>query len=699
MAQRFDSYHKWLGIPREDQPPHHYRLLGINEFESDVDVIDGAADRIMSYLQQLSTGEHTEQAQDLLNQISAARLTLLSRERKHEYDQELRSRLYPAQPDAQPAPARPTGTANQPERHESPRSRRNPLLIGGLVCACVLIVVIVQVWPKATHDSETSETVGDARNAKTSTASDAKSDLANTTVAKSAEQPLVPRVDQPGHGNSRTATKTQDSTFVKPLGPVSLKPPSTSLLTKLPKSDPKTKVEPTKVEPTEAVKEPEARPEPVVVPDARELEVARKLVQDVYRNQYAQQLTHAARVEFVIKLIDTGKKTNDDAASRFVLFEVAEEIAAELGDIQLCMTAIDVMAEHFHVAPVARKVDRLAGLSKSARTVSQNFDLADFGFRLMWDAVAADEFVQARQLEKLASSAARKTKHGDLVKFASVQSKLFLIINRTRTRVTRALVVLQEKPDDQAANLTVGKFRCLVQGLWDDGLPLLAKGSDLELGDLAKSELSLDGTDVASEVEVADRWWQLAEATENVIEKNRLLQHSSEIYSRTLSNLDGLTIAKVENRITFARKAIADSQFKLKHPLLGYQLKRHPYQAVPYKGHWYVWFPEKVASWNAARQRCEELGGYLACVESPEENLFLGGLTQGQSSWLGGASNAAGQWYWLTGAQLGAAPWGNGQPDNGAGAFLQMMADKTWGDIDPPNEVEYAAGFVCEWEY
>mgnify|MGYP001446848472 CR=1 FL=1 len=35
----FDPYHKWLGIPPHDQPADHYRLLGIERFENDVDVI------------------------------------------------------------------------------------------------------------------------------------------------------------------------------------------------------------------------------------------------------------------------------------------------------------------------------------------------------------------------------------------------------------------------------------------------------------------------------------------------------------------------------------------------------------------------------------------------------------------------------------------------------------------------------------
>ena len=31
MAANFDPYYKWLGIPPEEQPPNHYRLLGIQD--------------------------------------------------------------------------------------------------------------------------------------------------------------------------------------------------------------------------------------------------------------------------------------------------------------------------------------------------------------------------------------------------------------------------------------------------------------------------------------------------------------------------------------------------------------------------------------------------------------------------------------------------------------------------------------------
>ena len=92
MTKDFDPYHKWLGISPKDQPPNHYRLLALGLFESDPEVIDAAANRQMAYLQQRATGEHAAMSQKLLNELSAARLCLLNREKKSAYDAELKAK-------------------------------------------------------------------------------------------------------------------------------------------------------------------------------------------------------------------------------------------------------------------------------------------------------------------------------------------------------------------------------------------------------------------------------------------------------------------------------------------------------------------------------------------------------------------------------------------------------------------------------
>lgn len=93
MSAEFDPYYKWLAIPPRDQPPNHYRLLGVETFESDADVIGNAADQRMAHLRVFKTGEHVADAQRLLNEIATARTCLLNPDRKHEYDEGLREEL------------------------------------------------------------------------------------------------------------------------------------------------------------------------------------------------------------------------------------------------------------------------------------------------------------------------------------------------------------------------------------------------------------------------------------------------------------------------------------------------------------------------------------------------------------------------------------------------------------------------------
>jgi hypothetical protein len=117
MADVFDPYHKWLGIPSSEQPANHYRLLGVAIFEQDADVIDSAANQRMSYLQDMATGPHVEDSQRILNEISSARLCLLNVQRKSQYDSLLKSQIdkaTAANSPAETAPAAETPTANSP---------------------------------------------------------------------------------------------------------------------------------------------------------------------------------------------------------------------------------------------------------------------------------------------------------------------------------------------------------------------------------------------------------------------------------------------------------------------------------------------------------------------------------------------------------------------------------------------------------
>lgn len=110
----FDPYYTWLGIPSKDQPPTHYRLLAIERFEANPDVIANAADRLMVYLRTFQTGQRSDHSQRLLNEVAKAKTVLLDAGRKAEYDQHLQT------PRQQAPPARPAAAREETSLGETP---------------------------------------------------------------------------------------------------------------------------------------------------------------------------------------------------------------------------------------------------------------------------------------------------------------------------------------------------------------------------------------------------------------------------------------------------------------------------------------------------------------------------------------------------------------------------------------------------
>jgi hypothetical protein len=155
MSHSLDPYHLWLGIPPGEQPPTAYRLLGLRPLESDTEVIANAADRQTLHLRTFQLGEHSELSERLLNEVAAARVTLLDPAKKARYDEQLRARTErigvtraPAQPASSPSkPAllgipRPVRTV--PPRPMPPRRRRRlPRWIAPAVVVVVLAVALV----------------------------------------------------------------------------------------------------------------------------------------------------------------------------------------------------------------------------------------------------------------------------------------------------------------------------------------------------------------------------------------------------------------------------------------------------------------------------------------------------------------------------------------------------------------------------
>ena len=84
-----DHYEEFLLIPAPMRPPTHYQLFGIDDFESDQQLIEKSAKERTAHLHQIAAGPQRKIVQKLLNEIAVARRTLLSTEAKAAYDEQL----------------------------------------------------------------------------------------------------------------------------------------------------------------------------------------------------------------------------------------------------------------------------------------------------------------------------------------------------------------------------------------------------------------------------------------------------------------------------------------------------------------------------------------------------------------------------------------------------------------------------------
>ena len=90
MGTVIDPYHEWLAIPPGEQPPNHYRLLGIPLFTDDPHVIAHAAHQRFADIRSKESGEHALLSQRIFDEIVVAEACLLNPESKGAYDAKLR---------------------------------------------------------------------------------------------------------------------------------------------------------------------------------------------------------------------------------------------------------------------------------------------------------------------------------------------------------------------------------------------------------------------------------------------------------------------------------------------------------------------------------------------------------------------------------------------------------------------------------
>jgi hypothetical protein len=600
MSDTFDPYIQWLGIRDPQRPPNHYRLLGVDLFEGDADVLTNAADRQMAHVRNFQTGKRSALSQKLLNELASAKICLLNAQKKADYDARIRADLAAAMPAeataALPTTAAPGGVgAWMSPQHERPpvpapfpAAEEPPLvdlgagyratagagttswvslaiavlsalavvLVGLIVfvsqrgavrdqASPVPVTVVKPAEPGPNLSAEIEEPQVKKRKPPAAPSSLQAIQASPASMSTAPSPPLagaVPTASKPGGPGS-----TPQAVSPAAAGPSSPPTPAASAPAASQPGAPGSTL-PTAASPAEAKANPAAVKEPA--PKGTALEKARGDIRKIFAKEFAA----AERPEQKSKLagmllkqaLETKVETKDDATARYGLFCEAREQATSAVDLDLYAEIVEKTAAQYDIDPLAIKAEDLRRAVKRPR---YSKPLVKALLAVAEEMIAADRYDEANALVETARVVALPNRDTPHAKEAAALRRDIEQMRKLRDASEEAEKTLAA--DDPAANTLRGKYFCFGKNNWERGLSLLAKGNNEWLKKLADAE-AITPASAAQMAALGDQWWDAA-ASGEIADVQRYAQARAAFwYRRALPELSGLTKAKIERRLAEA---------------------------------------------------------------------------------------------------------------------------------------------------
>lgn len=584
----FDAYYHWLGIPPEEQPPDHYRLLGLRRFEDNPTVISHAADRQMAHLRTFQTGRHSAESQRLLNETAAARVCLLNPDKKAAYDERLRRETQSVSEgastsgEAAPSESSPrfepvSDLAPDVYALASARRRRSRRFVTVAALVVLTAGLGVLAWAVFRPSPLSDRPVGHQASPST------------TPVQPPANQPLPAA---PSSTTPEQPPREPPHPSAEPAAPESAKPPAPSASPPSRHDEPKTPEPPPSVvaappaQPSNPVTappqsppaQPAPRPEPIERPNIEEPtepaeapqtpvpppasfpnglaknpvpppDVQERIARDL--NQiytFSAVRTPAETDALIAELLKHGERLEGTSDERFVVLRKAVEVAAAAGRTDPLLQAIELLDKHYEIDPWDLRQSTFRQMAAEVKGPGAARALLASLEGVTQDALDADRYAAAEELAKAGNRASMEAGDAALRKRWRDAYAAATRLRRRADRIREVEKHLETSPGDLSAHDELGQWYCFEREDWRRGLPHLADGTNAALAELAEQELRHRPTTVDEQLKLADAWWDFAaKARKN--HRSAIRRRAGYWYRRAEPELSGVAKLKVEKRL------------------------------------------------------------------------------------------------------------------------------------------------------
>jgi len=610
VSETFNPYRKWLGISGEGTP-NHYRLLGLDLYESDPDVISTAADGRMVQVKQFASGERAQLSQRLLNEIAAARVTLLDPKKKQAYDAQLREKEGGAESGGNASVAAATagkspGDASESDESAIPnlnldteaastaasrtlgrsRHRAGPSMasrmigavIGMALAAAIVYFGLIRTGVLGSFRGDSS---GETARRETASVPDQPAGASNQPdeAARQNDEddkagddedtfgPLRPGVDDddadPSNGDQSnnpsddanpdssdaTAEEGSSDSESNPASPESDDSDDRSLADLMSENGGENGGTPPAATNGNDTG-------PLSSPSLDKQKEINQRLDELFAEEIAKARDPAGRMALAQQFRDLAGRTPNDHATRFVLLRRASETAARAGHPRLALEVAAEMAEQFDLNAAGVRTYLIELSAKEAPLTTEDgggmAQVMAVAAEESRRAVGSDQFDRADRVLDAAVVAARRANDRTAVRRLVTQGRQLERLDEQHRRVEQARKTLESNPADGNAHLTLGRWLCLVKEEWREGIAHLAKADDPRWSAPAKLEVA--GPPQGKDLLAAAQAWEALREKVAEYERPALHGHVVGLLTMATEQLGGLDRIEAQKLLAGVRQ-------------------------------------------------------------------------------------------------------------------------------------------------